>query len=588
MTYAIAGIGVRLQVQDPDAIGTYDDEDTRYNSGVVYDGTGSDDVYRDLTCDLLSLTCTRGGSPTQGSLLNIDVGTLSCEVYDPDRELDPLVGAYGVHRGRPIRLTSDVGVLWTGIVDEVTSDLIAQTASLTAVDAAGSLADYVASTPCPAQTAAERVQLAVTRMALPPPVDIIGTGVTMPAVALTGDSMAAVQAVVDADIGLWWVTPNGAVRYVAHESFPEAVSAMIPADFDSGWIADLSVSFGTGTVRVTSTDTSEQRATSQAVIDLGGTYVQTFAQQAPPLTSFRVVTPDLPTRGLYWQFDGTGWIAGWLDSSTHPLLFVPADATVGLRLGASADGGLDYWEINTDGVWRRVLQLPAPTAPPIRDVNVILTVQPVTPPGQAIFTSPMVQSHQPVTLVDCPGNPAGTGLYDTFIPTSDLDLLANVVTGDRIRGHDQPPAPVWVSNQASVSTYQKIAVLDAGSALQLATDTALASWAATMLRYRAIPAARPDEVTFRGWTGRADADAALALLVGLDVADPVHVHLTSRQPPGSWICRVASVAHTMSPDAWEITLGLARLLLDEQPAYVADIYDDAAAVCDTAHYGSEI
>lgn len=159
-------------------------------------------------------------------------GTLTVNLEDPDRELDPTNEAgpwYGaIEARRPITLASrwtlggtvvDVPE-WSGYIDDITGDYRSTTGrvTITAVDLIGLLNFTVSDSAStrPAESCAARLRYLVSLLGFPVPEGPVDTGRTLVAMPLDGDNvLALIRGIELADQGRFMVTPSGAWSYVS-------------------------------------------------------------------------------------------------------------------------------------------------------------------------------------------------------------------------------------------------------------------------------------------------------------------------------------------------------------------------------------
>ena len=212
----------------------------------VLDGTTytlADEILVELT-GVLTAKATAGRSSRYDAPA---AGTLTVNLEDPDRELDPTNEAgpwYGaIEARRPISLASrwtDGGTIvdvpaWSGYVDDIIGDYrngIGRV-TITAVDLIGLLNFAVSDSTSsrPSETCAARIRYLVGLLGLPVPEGTVDTGRTLVAMDVDGKNvLALIRNIELADQGRFIVDPTGAWSYISNltDTVPTLTAKNLP------------------------------------------------------------------------------------------------------------------------------------------------------------------------------------------------------------------------------------------------------------------------------------------------------------------------------------------------------------------------
>lgn len=216
----IAGWRVSLEAAIRATAAAYDV--SRYDNREVYAETAPATGWLKLDEWVQSTRCSYGAARGQAPSMVATAGRLDADLYDPERQLDPVLTTYPdlLEPGAPIRLVARKDgaerPLWTGTVRKWWHDTLTGAGRIEAVDAIARIAPVpLVDLQRPAETTPERLAAMLAAMPGAPELVATGTGRTLCAATLSGDLWQAMRSVVDTDQSWLWADAAGRVRWQA-------------------------------------------------------------------------------------------------------------------------------------------------------------------------------------------------------------------------------------------------------------------------------------------------------------------------------------------------------------------------------------
>lgn len=205
-----------------------------YDTGAVYAETAPASGWLRLDEWVESTRCTYGAARGQAPSTVATAGRLTAELYDPHRELDPVLTGYPdlLEPGAPIRLIARRGAderpLWTGTIRQWWHDTLTGRGRLEAVDVIGRIAPVpLIDLQRPAEPTRDRLAAMLAVMPGAPGLEAAGAGRMLCAAALSGDLWQAMRSVVDTDQSWLWADSAGRVRWQGRGASAVAVAQFV-------------------------------------------------------------------------------------------------------------------------------------------------------------------------------------------------------------------------------------------------------------------------------------------------------------------------------------------------------------------------
>lgn len=221
----------------PDPFG-YDAAAAKYGA-IVYGSSSAEANWQVIDCQVTRITAGLGGRLDQVPGVRADLGRLTASLYDPQRILDANASPFALltQVGVPVRLTATspagiVNVLWSGVSETWTHDLLTGTGDLVASDGRALIAGVnVTDWARPAETAKQRLQAVLDQ--LPQPMTLLFTGVptALSASTYSGSLWGVVDDIGVAEQSIVWVDQWGRLRRSDVTGFGQAIAA---TDCDDG------------------------------------------------------------------------------------------------------------------------------------------------------------------------------------------------------------------------------------------------------------------------------------------------------------------------------------------------------------------
>ena len=163
-------------------------------------------------CEVIELSFSWGAGSDQGVITNVDAGSGTLRLYDPERYYDPTVSTI-VRIGTPVRVSLAGVPAFRGRVDDIDHDLVVATFALVDDISALAAVQFV-ETNVPAETSSARVTRILDLAGWPADRrDITAGGVALQAGTVSQEAWTELVEVARNELGAVYMRPDGAVAF---------------------------------------------------------------------------------------------------------------------------------------------------------------------------------------------------------------------------------------------------------------------------------------------------------------------------------------------------------------------------------------